>query len=102
MLRSFSVGKRAVESGSDILHAIDTYRIALKDRAEKTWFHQPSDCRPNSDGVDGVTTFAHLVVLKRPKISGSFPSLWLSTNTSSKNTRRSSEVRIRQLLPIIS
>lgn len=31
-----------------------------------------------------VPSSTHLVVLKRPKISGFFPSLFLSTNTSSE------------------
>lgn len=39
MLGSFSVGKRAVESSSDILHAIDTHREAFKHRTAKAWFH---------------------------------------------------------------
>lgn len=39
MLGSFSVGKRAVESGSNILNAIDAYCVAFKHRAAKALFN---------------------------------------------------------------
>lgn len=39
MLRPFSMGKRAIESSSNILHAIDTYRVAFKHRTAIAAFH---------------------------------------------------------------
>lgn len=91
MLRLLPVGVRTVKSSSDVIHLIDTHCKAFKHSAVRKEKKQHFGLFSNqTNGQDNFIWMyfcrphdPHLVVLKSPKISGFFPSLLLSTNTSS-------------------
>lgn len=84
MLRSLSVGKWAVKGCSNVIHVIDTHSITFKNRTVRQSFISDLNGQENCDYSEILMSpSTHLVVLKRPKISGFFSSLILSTNTSS-------------------
>lgn len=84
MLGSLSVSKWTIKGCSDVIHVIDTHGIAFKHRTAregfiviwwitKLWLYNETL----------MTSSTYLVVLKRPKISGFFLSLFFRTNMSS-------------------
>lgn len=91
VLRPLPVRKRTIESRPDVVHVVHAHGVAFEHGAAKTGFCKLQDelmkfgmVKPVWFGKIMTSPSTYLVVLKRPKISGFFPSLLVSTKTSSE------------------